>query len=37
MIILNLTFLVQVALGATLSHQLPLQLGYERFRYISLS
>jgi len=28
-IILNLTFLVQVALGATLSHLLPLQLGYE--------
>ena len=37
LIILNLTFLMQAAFGAILSRLLPLQLGYERFQYISLS
>jgi len=35
--ILNLTFLMQVVLSATLSRLLPLQLGFERFGSISLS
>jgi len=35
--ILNLTFLMQVVLSATTSRLLPLQLGFERFLYISLS
>jgi len=30
--ILNLTFLMQVDLRATLSHLLPLELGFERFQ-----
>jgi len=29
--ILNLTFVVQVVFSGTLSHLLPLQLGFERF------
>jgi len=37
LIILNLTFLLQVTLSANLSRLLPLQLGFERFQYISLS
>jgi len=35
--ILNLTFLMQVVFSATLSHLLPLQLGFERFLYLSLN
>jgi len=35
--ILNLTFLMQVVLSATLSRLLPLQLGIERFQYLSFS
>ena len=34
---LNLTFLIQVILSATLSRKLPLQLGFEHFHYICLS
>jgi len=37
LIILNLIFLLQVILSATLSRLLPLQLGLECFQYISLS
>ena len=37
LIILNLTFLMQVALSATLSCLLPLQLGFERFQCIRLN
>jgi len=38
LIILNLTFLIQVVLSsATLSRLSPLQLGFERFQYINLS
>jgi len=37
LIILNLKFLMQVVLSATLSLLLPLQLGFERFQYISFS
>jgi len=37
LIILNLTFLVQVIRSATLSHLLPLQLGIERLQYINVS
>jgi len=33
---LNLTYLMQVVHSATLSRLLPLQLGFERFQYISL-
>jgi len=35
--ILNLTFLMQVILSATLSCLLPLQLGFKGFQYISFS
>jgi len=34
---LNLTYLMQVVLGATLSRLLPLQLEFEHFQYVSLS
>jgi len=36
-LILNLTFLLQVVLNATLSRLLPSQLGFERFQYLSFS
>jgi len=36
LIILNLTFWMQVVLSATLSRLLPLHLGFERIQYISL-
>jgi len=32
---MHLIFLIQVVLSATLSHLSPLQLGFERFQYIS--
>jgi len=32
---LNLTFLIQVIFSAPLLRLLPLQLGFERFQYIS--
>jgi len=35
--IFNLTFLLQVVFSITLSHLLPLQLGFERFQDISFS
>jgi len=35
--ILNLIFLMQVVLSATLTRLLPLQFGFGRFQYISLS
>jgi len=34
---MSLTFLMQVVFSATLSRLLPLQLGFERFQYLSLS
>jgi len=34
---LTLTFLLQVVLSAILSRLLPLQLGFERFQYLSFS
>jgi len=34
---LNLTFLLQVVLSATLSRLVPLQLGFQHFQDISLS
>jgi len=34
---MNLPFLLQVVLSATLSRLLTLQLGFERFQYISFS
>jgi len=37
LIILNLTFLMQVVLNTTLSCLLQLQLGFEPFQFISLS
>jgi len=37
LILLKLTFLIQVVLSASLSRLLPLQLGFERFQHISLS
>jgi len=33
----DLTYLMQVVFSATISRLLPLQLGFERFQYISLS
>jgi len=36
LIILNLKFLMQVVLSATLSRLLPLQLGFEHIQYINL-
>jgi len=37
LVTLNMTFLMQVVLSAALSRLLPLQLGFERFHYFSLS
>jgi len=35
--LLNLTFLIQVVLSATLPRLLSLQSGFEHFQYVSLS